>query len=61
MFRKPRKDGREMSVTPAMHSRMAKKVALRPRQHRSAPAPCSLTKQEHSAAAAARRAWTAAP
>lgn len=30
MFRKPRKDGREMSVTPAMHSRMAKKVALRP-------------------------------
>lgn len=38
MFRKPRKDGREMSVTPAMHSRMAKKVALRPRQHRSAPA-----------------------
>ena len=41
MFRKPRKDGREISVTPAMHSSMAKKVALRAAQHRSAPAACS--------------------
>ena len=45
MFRKPRKEGREMSVTPAMHSRMAKKVALRARQPCSAPAPCSVRAQ----------------